>query len=107
MTKNTSASSMYEALNLINRNFAQILQELEALRRLNCFRRQASIKAVELAVNETRAWTLFEILDILHQLEEDEWTRFGSVRALYEQSEAEQTPVKRQRGKLKGASKKA
>jgi hypothetical protein len=106
-TKNTNALSMYDALNLINRNFGQILQELECLRRLNCFRRPASIKSVELAVNETRAWTLFEILDVLHQHEEDEWTRFGRVRAQHEQREAVKTPTKRRRAKLTGSSKKA
>ena len=106
-TKNTNALSMYDALNLINRNFGQILQELEGLRRLNCFRRPASIKSVELAVNETRAWTLFEILDVLHKHEEDEWTRFGRVRAQREKTEALQTPVTRRRAKLIGSPKKA
>jgi hypothetical protein len=105
--KNTNALSMYEALSLINRSFGQILQELEGLRRLNCFRRPASIKSVELAVNETRAWTLFEILDVLHQYEEDEWTRFGRVRAQREKTEALQTPVTRRRAKLIGSPKKA
>jgi len=105
--KNTNALSMYEALSLINRSFGQILQELEGLRRLNCFRRPASIKSVELAVNETRAWTLFEILDVLHQHEEDEWARFGRMRARHDQREALQTPVKRRRAKLTGSSKKA
>jgi hypothetical protein len=106
-TKNTNASSMYDALNLINKNFGQILQELEGLRHLNCFRRRASIKSVEFAIKETRAWALFEILDVLHQHEEDEWTRFGRVRARYEQREAVQTPGKRRRAKLTGFSKKA
>jgi hypothetical protein len=66
-----------------------------------------AISGTDVAQDPGKAWTLFEILDVLHQHEEDEWTRFGRVRARYEQREAVQTPGKRRRAKLTGSSKKA
>ena len=76
----TSAALVYDSLNVINRSFDQILQELERLQKADCFRRQAPIQSVELAVKETRAWTMFEILDVLHEREESEWMRIGRKR---------------------------
>jgi hypothetical protein len=35
------------------------------------------MKSVALAVRETRAWTMSEILDVLHEKEEGQWTRLG------------------------------
>jgi hypothetical protein len=32
------------------------------------------------AVKETQAWTLFEILEVLHERVEREWTRYGRMR---------------------------
>jgi hypothetical protein len=83
-TKRSNELSVYESLSLIDRNFRQVLQELEQLQQHHGFKRRPTINSVELAVKETRAWTLFEILDVLHQREEDEWTRFGRVRGRQE-----------------------
>jgi hypothetical protein len=76
----TSAMPVYESVNVINRSFDQILQELQRLQQVDCFRRKAPIKSVELAIKEIRAWTMVEILDVLHEREESEWTRFGRRR---------------------------
>ena len=103
-TKNANELSMYEALSLINGSFRQILQELERVQQIDGFQGRASIKSVELAVKETRAWTLFEILDILHQREEDEWTRVGRARGRLERSESARKPS--QRTKRTGSSSK-
>jgi hypothetical protein len=105
-TSKASELSMYEALSLVNGSFGQILQELGRLQQIDGFKRRASIKAVELAVKETRAWTLFEVLDVLHQREEEEWTRFGRTRDRQEQAEAKRKP-RAQRNKPTGSSKKA
>ncbi len=84
---------MYETLSLINGSFRQILQELERLQQIAGFRQRVSIKSVELAAKETQAWTLFEILEILRQREEeDEWTRCGRVRGRLEQTETVEAP---------------
>jgi hypothetical protein len=106
-TKNANELSTYETLNLINGSFGQILQELERLQQIGGFKGRASIKSVELAVKETRAWTLFEILDVLHQREEDEWTRLGRVRGRLERTEAVEAPRQPQRVKQAARSKKA
>jgi hypothetical protein len=98
-TKRSNELSVYESLSLIDRNFRQVLQELEQLQQHHGFKRRPTINSVELAVKETRAWTLFEILDVLHQREEDEWTRFGRTRDRQEQAEAKRKPRRAQRNK--------
>jgi hypothetical protein len=101
-SNNANELSIYEALNLINGSSGQILQELERLQQVDGFKGRESIKSVELAVKETRAWTLFEILDGLHQREEEEWTRFGRTRDRQEQAEAKRKPRRAQRNKPTG-----
>lgn len=81
-TKNTPL--VYESLCTIDRSFEQVLRELERLDHLDCFRGRAPLKSVELAVRETRAWTLSEILDVLHEREEGEWMRLGRLRGAQE-----------------------
>lgn len=106
-TNNANELSMYEALSHIDRSFRQILQELEQLQEVGGFKGRVSIKSVKLAVRETRAWTLFEILDVLHQREEDEWTRFGRARSQHEQKEAVTESRRALRAKQTARSKKA
>ena len=71
---------IYDSLCTINRSFEQILTELERVEQLDWFRGCAPLKAVGLAVRETRAWTISEILDVLHQREERGWMRLGRIR---------------------------
>jgi hypothetical protein len=77
-TENTPLT--YEALGTISRSFEQILLVLEQLEQLDWFRQHAPMKSVTLAVRDVRAWTLSEILDVLHQREEGEWMRLGRLR---------------------------
>ena len=70
----------YESLCTISRGFEQILLEFEHLEQLDWFRQHAPMKSVAQAVREVRAWTLSEILDVLHQREEGEWMRLGRLR---------------------------
>jgi hypothetical protein len=72
---------IYESLCTINQSFEQILRELEGLQQFDCFRGREPIKSVELAVRETHAWTMFEILEVLHEHLENEWTRLGRIRS--------------------------
>lgn len=90
MKSDASDLPIYESLALIDRCFEQILQELERVEQLQSFRRQAPIKSVQLAVKETRAWTMFEILEIQHPREEREWTRLGRMRSRQEGRPARQ-----------------
>jgi hypothetical protein len=88
MKTNPNELSIYKALTLIDHSFEQILQQLERLQKINAFKGRPSVRFVKLAVRETRAWALFEILDVLHQHEEDEWTRSGRARSRLERPEA-------------------
>jgi hypothetical protein len=90
MKNDASDVATYESLTLIDRNFEQILRELERLQQVHRFRCRPPIKSVELAVRETRAWAMFEILEVLHQREESEWTRLGRVRSRMEVGAARQ-----------------
>ena len=78
-------TSIYDALSSINRGFEQIVEELERLRRLHLFRGKPGIQSCRLAVEETRAWAAFEILEVLHEREQREWARFGRLRSRAEQ----------------------
>jgi hypothetical protein len=71
---------IYESLYTINRSFELIIEELRRLQRVDWFRGRSPIESVELAVRETRAWTMFEVLEVLHEHEECAWTRLGRVR---------------------------
>jgi hypothetical protein len=77
--KTKNAPSIYESLCTINQSFDQILQEFARLQR-DRFRGRAPIKSVELAVRETHAWAMVEILEVLREYEEGEWTRLGHLR---------------------------
>ena len=74
-------SLAYDSLNTVARNFEEILKALDRLQRLDWFRRRSPIKTLELAVKETQAWTLFEILEVLRERAESEWTKYGRMRS--------------------------
>ena len=60
--------------------FEQIFLEFEHLEQLDGILQHVTKKSVTLAVREVRVWTLSEILDVLHQREENEWMRLGRLR---------------------------
>jgi hypothetical protein len=78
-------SLAYDSLNTVARNFEEILKALDRLQRLDWFRRRSPIKTLELAVKETQAWTLFEILEVLRERAESEWTKYGRMRSREEE----------------------
>jgi hypothetical protein len=88
---------VYDSLGTISRSFEQILQELERLQQLDWFRGRAPIKAVESAVREMRAWTVSEILDVLHQEEESRWMRLGRVYNSREERSGRRADVRAKR----------
>jgi hypothetical protein len=79
--KTKIAPLVYESLCKVNRSFEEILREFERLKQFEWFRGPSPIKSVELAVKETHAWTMFEILDVLQKRQENEWMRLGRIRA--------------------------
>jgi hypothetical protein len=87
----------YESLCTIGRGFEQILLEFEHLGQLDWFRQHAPMKSVALAVREVRAWTLSEILDVLHQREENEWMRLGRLRIAREKRLEKRADIRKPR----------
>jgi hypothetical protein len=71
--------AIYESLVRIQRGFTQVLDTLETLRQNKSYR-GPSINAAVRAVRETRAGTLFEVLEVVHAREEREWSRRGRRR---------------------------
>jgi hypothetical protein len=106
--KTNNMQPIYESLNTINRSFERIIEELERLEQLDWFRGRPPMKSVERAVRETRAWTMSEILDVLHQREESQWMRFGRLRSAREKHlnvgvDAPVKPMRRKRRKISRA----
>jgi hypothetical protein len=79
---------VYEALAAFNRDVEGLLVDLERLGALGLFRRRWQrqfLKAARAALEETRAWTNFELLEVLHAREEAEWVHFARLRQRAEQ----------------------
>ena len=72
--------SIYKAMRRIDRSFKRVLREIERVRQVRWLGKRALLDPVELALKETRAWTMFEILEVLHEREENEWIRLGRAR---------------------------
>ena len=80
---------IYEALSTLNRDFEQVLGDLERLGELRLFPRRWQrkfLKTWRATLEETRAWANFEVVELLHQREEREWVDFGRVRQRSEKS---------------------
>lgn len=96
--KNYPKAQAYEALAAFNRDVEQLLVDLERLGALGLlpqrWQRQF-LKICRATLEETRAWTNFELIDILGQKEEREWVRFARIRQrAEEQSEPPFRPLK-------------
>jgi hypothetical protein len=81
--KNAPKAEAYEALATLNRDFEQVLGDLDRLeaQRLFPHRWQRKVlKAWRATLEETRAWANFEVVEVLHQREEREWLRFARLR---------------------------
>ena len=80
---------VYEALATLNRDFEQVLCDLERLEELRVFPhrwQRKFLKTWRATLEETRAWANFEVVEILHQREEREWVSFGRLRQRSETS---------------------
>lgn len=81
----TSAERMdvYRSMFLLNRAFAGIVQHVKELQETGLFASKAS-KLLPSFVQELQAECNQEFLETLHQLELDDWGRFGRVREKWE-----------------------
>ena len=87
--KSAKDVEIYDSLAVINRAFGQVFIELDQIRQDRRFRKSNLLKSVDLAIRETQAGTLFEILEVLHEHEQQRWARLGRER----KREDEQDPV--------------
>jgi hypothetical protein len=83
LPENPPKALVYEALAGFNRNFEQVLQDLERLATLDLFTerwQRRAFKACRATLEEMRASANFEVIEVLHLTEEREWTRLGRRR---------------------------
>jgi hypothetical protein len=81
--KNAPKAQAYEALAALNRDFQQVLGDLDRLEAQRLFPRRwqrTFLKAWRATLEETRAWANFEVVEVLHQIEERDWVRFSRLR---------------------------
>ena len=77
---------IYRSLYRISRSFDHVLRGLDQIRQNRRFRKSKLLKSVDLTVRETQAGTLFEILEVLHEHEQQRWARLGRQRQREDES---------------------
>jgi len=75
----TQKAGVYETLSSLNTAFAGIVQDLQKLQRTGPFKTK-SAKLLSSLAQELQAEINQDFLEDLHQLELDDWNRFGKVR---------------------------
>jgi hypothetical protein len=89
--ENPPKTMVYDALATWNRDFDQVLEDLQRLEALRLFPRRwrrEFLKGWQAALGEIRAWANFEVIEVLHQTEEEEWTNFARRRRRLEKRSA-------------------
>lgn len=79
----TQKSEIYETLSSLNMAFAGIVQHLQTLQKTGLFSSKVAKLLPSFAL-ELQAEFNQEFLETLHQLELDDWGRYGRVRQKYE-----------------------
>ncbi len=74
---------VYEALHSLNEGFERILADLGRLQEFP-FLARALLRPITIAVQETRAWVNYDVLETMHSRELDDWARFGRLRRQWE-----------------------
>ncbi len=72
-------AGVYETLSSLNTAFAGIVQDLQKLQRIGPFKPK-SAKLLSGLAQELQAEINQDFLEDLHQLELDDWNRFGKIR---------------------------
>jgi len=75
----TQKAEVYQTLSSLNLAFAGIVQHLQKLQRIGPFKPK-SIKLFSGLAQELQAEINQDFLEDLHQLELDDWNRFGKIR---------------------------
>ena len=91
LSENPPKALVYDALATLNRDFEQVLDDLQRLEALRLFPRRWQrkfLKQWRATLAETRAWVSFEVVEVLHQTEERAWVRFARIRQRAEKQSA-------------------
>jgi hypothetical protein len=94
--ENPTKAPVYDAVATWNRDFEQLLEDLQRLEALRLFPlrwQRQFLKEWRATLEETRAWVSFEVVEVLHQTEEREWTRLGRRRPRLEERSASSSDV--------------
>ena len=75
----TEKAGVYETLSSLNTAFAGIVQDLQKLQRTGSFKTK-SAKLFSSLAQELQAEINQDFLEDLHQMELDDWNRFGKIR---------------------------
>jgi hypothetical protein len=79
----TQKTEVYETMSSLNMAFAAIVQHLQTLQKTGLFQSKAA-KLFPSFTRELQAEFNQEFLEALHQLELDDWGRYGKARDKYE-----------------------
>ncbi|HEY1528730.1 MAG TPA: hypothetical protein VGH51_21105 [Candidatus Angelobacter sp.] len=79
----TQKADIYETLSSLNMAFAEIAQHLQTLQRTGLFKSKAAKLFPDFAL-ELQAEFNQEFLEDLHQIELDDWGRYGKARQRWE-----------------------
>ena len=94
-----SKAQEYAALAAFNRDVDLVLEDLDRLGALGLLPdrwQRRFLKICRGTLEETRAWTNFEFVDVLRQKEEHEWAHFARIRRRAEkQSDRRETGIRR------------
>jgi len=91
---------VYETLHSLNQGFDRVLADLRRFKKLPFFRRQV-LHVLSVVVAETRSWANFEIVEVMHECELTDWTRFSRVHREWEKRHRDPNDVLLEAKKLK------
>ena len=74
---------VYEALHALNRDFEQVLADLATLTKMRLFRPHLS-KILWIRTQEIRTHVTFEVLEVMHEVEQEDWALFGRLHSRWQ-----------------------
>ena len=83
---------VYETLHSLNQSFGQILADLRRFEEFPFFRRQL-LRVLTIVVEQTQAWTNFEVADVMHERELSDWTHFSKMHRQWEKRHRDPSDV--------------
>jgi hypothetical protein len=83
---------VYETLHALNQDFENVLVNLRRLKEFP-FPSREFLRHFQIVVEEARAWANFEVVEVMHQREQEDRASFGSLRQRWEKRFADPNDV--------------